>query len=467
MQRDIGLDALDCHFGERDAHPPDRLVAVLPVRDDFADQRVVVGRHRVALVNMRIDPDTGSPWRVIRRNAPGRWRETEWVLGIDAALYRVAAKLDVLLSHGEALARRDADLLLDDVDPSDHFGHRVLDLDACVHFDEVELTFLVEILESASPSIADLAAGLDAALADARALLRRKLGCRGLLHDLLVPSLHGAIALAEIDRVPVPVGEHLHLDVSRVLEVLFEIDGGVAEGRPGFRPCDAYCTLERGFGVHDTHASASAPTRCLYDDRITDLSRDLERFLRAIGQRTIRAGDARHSGFLHDLLCVYFVAHQPDGLRLRTDENEATLVHAFGKVRVFGEKSVAGMNCLGVGHLRGTDDGRYVEIARTGCRRSDAHRFVGELHVLGLAVGLGMNYHGLDAHVTARALDAQGDLSAIGNQNFLEHDLMGGLSTSDMGNSRRARVSPLFDTHSASRSSSRIRRIRPADRSRP
>jgi hypothetical protein len=39
-----------------------------------------------------------------------------------------------------------------------------------------------------------------------------------------------------------------------------------------------------------------------------------------------------------------------------------------------------------------------------------------------------MHYHGLDAHVTARALDAQGDLSAIGNQNFLEHDLMGGFS---------------------------------------
>jgi len=38
-----------------------------------------------------------------------------------------------------------------------------------------------------------------------------------------------------------------------------------------------------------------------------------------------------------------------------------------------------------------------------------------------------MNYHGLDAHITARALNAQGDLSAIGDQNFLEHDLTGAL----------------------------------------
>src|SRR5437867_5730627 len=186
----------------------------------------------------------------------------------------------------------------------------MFDLDARVHFDEVELTFFVEILERAGSAVADLAAGLDAALADARALLRRKLGCQGLLHDFLVPSLHGAIALAEMDHILVAVGEHLHLDVSRVLEVFFEIDRGVAEGRPGFRPRDAYCTLERGFRVHDAHASASAPTRCLYDDRITDLSRHLARCLRAIVPRTARAGDARHSGFLHDLLCVYFVAHQ-------------------------------------------------------------------------------------------------------------------------------------------------------------
>src|SRR5467141_4028103 len=239
MQWDIGLDALDCHFGVRDTHTPDRLVAVLPVGDDFADQRVVVGRHGVALVNMRIDPDAGSPRRVIRRNAPGRWREAEGVLGIDAALYRVAANLDVLLAHGQPLARGDANLLLDDVDTGDHFGHRMLDLDACIHLDEVELAVFIEIFESTGAAVADLAAGLDTALADTRALLRRELGCRGLLHDLLVPSLHGAIALAEMDHVLVPVGEHLPLDVSRVLEVLFQIDGSVAESRPGLGPSDA------------------------------------------------------------------------------------------------------------------------------------------------------------------------------------------------------------------------------------
>src|SRR5437879_12146374 len=108
----------------------------------------------------------------------------------------------------------------------------MLYLDARVHFDEVELTLFVEILESAGSAVADLAACLDAALADKGALLLRKFGCRGLLHDLLVPSLHGAMPLAHMDHVLVPVGEYLHIDVTRVLEVLIQLDCVVAECRP-------------------------------------------------------------------------------------------------------------------------------------------------------------------------------------------------------------------------------------------
>src|SRR5258708_24732875 len=103
------------------------------------------------------------------------------------------------------------------------------DLDWGVNFDEVEFNFFVEILESTGSTVADLAAGLYAALPDARALLRRKLGRRGLLHDFLVPSLHGAIALAEMDHVLVAVPAHLVLHVPRVLGELFQIVGRVAD----------------------------------------------------------------------------------------------------------------------------------------------------------------------------------------------------------------------------------------------
>ena len=49
------------------------------------------------------------------------------------------------------------------------------------------------------------------------------------LDDLLVAALHRAVALAEMDRVALAVGEHLNLDVARILEELLHVDLIVAE----------------------------------------------------------------------------------------------------------------------------------------------------------------------------------------------------------------------------------------------
>ena len=45
----------------------------------------------------------------------------------------MAVQLDVLLPEREGLARRDQDLLADEVEAGDELGDRVLDLDARVH----------------------------------------------------------------------------------------------------------------------------------------------------------------------------------------------------------------------------------------------------------------------------------------------------------------------------------------------
>ena len=43
--------------------------------------------------------------------------------------------------------------------------------------------------------------------------------------------LDRAVALAEVDDVAVRVGEHLHLDVARILEVALDVDVRVGEVR--------------------------------------------------------------------------------------------------------------------------------------------------------------------------------------------------------------------------------------------
>jgi hypothetical protein len=76
---------------------------------------------------------------------------------------------------------------------------------------------------------------------------------------------------------------------------------------------------------------------------------------------------------------------------------------------------------FGVGDFGRGDDCRHVQIAQAGRGRANADRFVGEFDVLGLGVGFGMYRDGADAEFPAGAQHAQGDFTAVGNQDLLKH----------------------------------------------
>jgi len=54
-------------------------------------------------------------------------------------------------------------------------------------------------------------------------------------------------------------------------------------------------------------------------------------------------------------------------------------------------------------------------------RRADADGFIGETHGQRVAVGLAVDGNRADAQFLARTDHAQGNFSAIGDQNLLEH----------------------------------------------
>ena len=70
---------------------------------------------------------------------PGDGTERFGILGVDAALDRVAAKLDRADDVVELLAGREANLRFDEIDLRHHFRDGMLDLNARVHLDEVEI----------------------------------------------------------------------------------------------------------------------------------------------------------------------------------------------------------------------------------------------------------------------------------------------------------------------------------------
>ena len=131
----------------------------------------------------------------------------------------------------------------------------MLDLQARVHLDEVELAVLVEELDRAGAAIVELLHGAwRTIVADLLALLGVE-GRRGrLLPDLLVPALQRAVALAEMDGVALAVAEHLDLDVAGLAEILLDIDAVVAEGGLGL--------AARGLEGDVADPPACAPPSC-------------------------------------------------------------------------------------------------------------------------------------------------------------------------------------------------------------
>src|SRR5687768_4719564 len=137
---------------------------------------------------------------------------------------------DVALAERQTLARRDADLLLDDVDSGDHLGDRMLDLETCIGLHVIEPAFTVEKeLERTGVRVLNGLRGVDDQTAHLPADLLAQDGRRRFLEQLLVPSLNRAFPFAEVDEVAVMVADDLELDVPRVVEILLDVDLAVAE----------------------------------------------------------------------------------------------------------------------------------------------------------------------------------------------------------------------------------------------
>src|SRR5262249_19001537 len=142
-----------------------------------------------------------------------------------------------LLPEAQTLSRGDADLLANEIGPRDQLRHRMLDLNASIDLDEVEVVLLVEQeLAGAGTVVSARPRQTDRRFADRPANAVGEIGSRRFLHELLVPALQGAVALPEMHQVAVPVAQELHLDVAGLVDVLLEIDAAILERRLGLLP---------------------------------------------------------------------------------------------------------------------------------------------------------------------------------------------------------------------------------------
>src|SRR5256712_360742 len=232
MERDGGGDALHVEVGQRAAHASDGGGPIAVSHDDLGQQRVVERRHRRPGRDVRVDPDALAERRLPSRDQARTGAEVQRrIFGRGPALDGMTPHDDGGLAEAERLAGGDAEAGGDEIDAGQHLRHGVLDLDACIHLDEVEATAgrLEDELDGAGVAIPDLAHEREGGVAHARAKGRRHRGRGSFLEQLLVAPLERAIALTQMDCGAFSVGQDLDLHVAHTLEEAFGVERGIAE----------------------------------------------------------------------------------------------------------------------------------------------------------------------------------------------------------------------------------------------
>ncbi|MPM28182.1 hypothetical protein SDC9_74701 [bioreactor metagenome] len=242
----------------------------------------------------------------------------------------------------------------------------------------------------------------------------------GELDDLLVAALDGAVALEQVDRVALPVGKDLHLDVPRPPDGLLDEDRGVTEGRLRLAHRGPDRLPQRRRVVHPAHAAASATGDRLDEDREADHVR-LGGEVVQVGRRLggLQGGDPGAAGRVDGVLLV---AGHLQGLLGGADEGDAVRGAGLGEVRVLREEAVARVDRVGLGLLGRPDDLLDVEVGADRVALLADHVGLVRLDpVHRIAVLVREHGDGPRPEFDRGAERTDSDFATVGDQDLLEH----------------------------------------------
>ncbi|PNY27761.1 Uncharacterized protein TCAP_02317 [Tolypocladium capitatum] len=396
----------DAQLLEGDDHVLPRHLSVLTVGEDVAKLAVREAVDAALGADGEVAPDVGAAPEVeLVHDTVGRLEALAGVLGGDSAGRGVAGgcgsalglggglelELEINLARGpgvDAVQQPDVtnpvqgqthgDLKLGggQVNAADHLSRGVLDLETRVELEEVELVVgvRVQVLDGAGGDVADELAEADGGVLHGLEGVGLGDGDGGLLDDLLVPPLDGAVAAEEGDVVAVLVGQQLDLEMPGVAGQLHDEDGGAGDlaggglvqglevvGADGL--ADALAATALGGLDHDGEANLLGLFQAILPRGDAALGVHVVRDgddavivdLDAVDARP-RPGDAGDGGVLCDDGGRDFVAERPHGGA--GGANEDDLVGGGGQrlwqLGVLGGVAPRGRQYSSVGGTRGT-----------------------------------------------------------------------------------------------------------------
>ena len=215
----IGLHARDCLGARRG------------VTDQLRKHRIVEDGHVVAGVNTVVVAHARPLRKIDVADQAGRRREvTGRIFGVDAAFDRVSARRHPVVCQRDLLPARDSQLFLHEIDAPHHLGDRMLDLQARVHLEEVELPIgSHQHFDGSGGVVIDCSGRADCRFAESSAQRLIDDSRWTLLHDFLMPALQRAFALADVDDRSVAIAQDLNFDVAWGGDEFLGIDRAIAE----------------------------------------------------------------------------------------------------------------------------------------------------------------------------------------------------------------------------------------------
>ena len=172
-----------------------------------------------------------SLWHLhMLERANRRQKTLLWIFCINARFNRVTMNDKLLLRQRQRFAECHAQLPFDQISASNHFRYWMLDLQARIHFHEIETAVLIgNELHRTGTDITDRLRSSDSGFTHRATALCRHAGCWRFFEYFLMAALHRAIALEQIHALPMTVGEDLNFNVAWPAQILFDQHAVVAK----------------------------------------------------------------------------------------------------------------------------------------------------------------------------------------------------------------------------------------------
>ncbi len=298
----------------------------------------------------------------------------------------------------------------------------MLDLQARIGLDESEIGIVGRVpridekFERAEIVVVRSARERHRRARDFFAQARRERRARRDLDQLLVAPLDRAFALAEIDEPAMPIAENLDFDMPRALDQPLGIERSVAESARRFGSAAREGLRDLVRAPHCAHAAPAAAGHGLQHDRRMDLLEKGARLIRAAHGGAVDDGRA---DFQREFARFQLVAEQVERLGGRANERYARRSDGARETCVLRQKAVAGMDSVAARLLRQRDDARGIEIGGHP-RFRQGMRLVRLAHMQRRRIVLRMDGDARYSQSGGGARDADGDLAAIGDQQFAE-----------------------------------------------